>query len=201
MKKLLMLFVLSAVVSAYGQKTKNNDTSIVFIGKGMDGILFGVSTEEEVAARFGSEYWPEEVLIRQYFDDKKQKSVTIYNYKMKYLKKGLIFNFTKEEGVREILTSIEIFPPYIVKTKEGVILGKSTLQEVVDAYGYGKWGYSNKNNQVAKVYDGIVFYTTNKKYIREYDKDYFNNTFLKAVVDKIVVTSDPKAVYYLDKVE
>lgn len=201
MKNLLIIFPLLLSITLYGQKAKFTDTSVIYIGKGMDGLVFGISTEEEVAERFGNDYWPEEIIIKQYFDDKIKKPVSIYNFKMKYIKNGLIFNFTKEGESEEYLTSIEIFPPFIVKTREGIFLGKSTLQDVVNIYGYGQWGYSNKNKQVAKTYDGIVFYVSNKKHIKEFDKDYFNKNFLPRLVDKIVITSDPKAVFYIDKFE
>jgi len=199
MKNFIVVLLMLTGLSAIAQKNKNADTMQVYIGKGMGGILFSISTEEQVTERFGSDYWPEEIIIKQYFDEKTKKNVTIYNFKMKYIKKGLIFNFTKEEGKPEMLTSIEIFPPFIVRTKEGIILGQSTLDDVVKTYGYGQWGYSNKNQQVTKTYDGIAFYVTNKKNIKEFDKDYFNATFLPMVIDKIVITSDPKAVFYLDK--
>jgi len=199
MKKITILILMISTIGAFAQKNKNSDTMQVYIGKGMGGIVFNVSTEKEVAERFGPDYWPEEIIVNQYFDQKKKVNVVIYNFKMKYVKKGIIFNFTKEEGMPEKLTSIEIFPPFIVRTKEGIILGQSTLQDVVTTYGYGTWGYSNKNKQVTKTYDGIVFYVSNNKKIKEFDKDYFNTTFLPLAVDKIVITSDPKAVYYIDK--
>ncbi len=177
---------------SYGQKK-----SIMYPGKGLDGIDLGHSTEDDIAARFGKLYWLEDVKVTEYFDSDKKEKQLLINNKMIYRKEGLIFHFLiRPEDSYGKLIAIQVLEPFKAVTPQGIELNVSTLHDVVNVYGEGRWGYSNKYKEVVLSYDGIIFYVSNKKKIKEMDKDEFDALFLSKIVEKITITNDPKKAFF-----
>ncbi|MBT3303434.1 MAG: hypothetical protein HOD63_12555 [Bacteroidetes bacterium] len=172
-------------------------TPIIYPGKGLDGVDLGFSSEDEIAARFGDMYWLEDVMVTEYFDkDQKEKQLLINN-KMIYRKEGLIFHFLiRPEDSLGKLVAIQAIKPYKAVTPQGIELNVSTMQDVVTAYGEGKWGFSNQNKEVVLTYDGIVFHVKMKKKVKEFDKAEFDTLYLSMVVEKITISNDPKKAFY-----
>ena len=163
----------------------------------MDGVDLGYSSEDEIAARFGDMYWLEDVMVTEYFDKDQTEKQLLINNKMIYRKEGLIFHFLirPEDSVGK-LVAIQAMKPYKAVTPQGIELNVSTMQDVVTAYGEGKWGFSNQNKEVVLTYDGIVFHVKMKKKVKEFDKAEFDTLYLSMVVEKITISNDPKKAFY-----
>lgn len=136
MKKLLILVLFLFAVSANAQnKPKSPDNyNLIKEGKGMSGILIGKSTMDDVIEKFGKEY--------KWIENKK------YSYQMNYYKLGVAFYICQSDKKKQIFV-IEMKSPYKAKTSKGIILGKSTLEDVQKKYGKLKSGTE---------YRGVSFY-------------------------------------------
>lgn len=137
------------------QQTKKKDNSksqenqvVVREGKGMDGITIGRSTMDDVIKKFGKEY--------RWIVNKK------YSYQMNYYRLGIAFYICQSDPKKEIFV-IEMKSPYKVKTAKGIILGKSTVEDVEKTYGKLKKGLE---------YRGVSFYynrISGKRIVTEID--------------------------------
>jgi hypothetical protein len=112
---------------------------IVKEGVGFDGLKIGKSTMADVAKKFGKDY--------KWVTNKK------YSYQMTYAKLGLAFYMCQSDKGKEIF-DIEIRAPFQAKTSKGVVLGKSTLEDIYKIYGKSKDGLE---------YRGVNFFYANYK--------------------------------------
>ena len=120
----------------------------IYEGKGVDGIVVGRSTMNDVAGKLGKNY-------RREVNKK-------YSYQMTYDRLGLSFYVCQSDKKKQIFL-IEIKSPFKAQTKRGVILGKSTKEETEKIYGKPKNGFE---------YPGINFYYNvfgSRKIISEID--------------------------------
>jgi hypothetical protein len=108
-------------------------------GVGIEGLRVGSSTMKDVAKKFGKNY--------------KWTAFKKYSYQMAYQKLGLAFYMCQSDKNKQIF-DIEMRAPYQVKTGKGIILGKSTLQDIEKIYGKSKDGLE---------YRGVSFYYANVK--------------------------------------
>ncbi len=152
MKKILflLLFVLLLTFSAIAQnKPKPQENyNLIKEGKGMSGITVGVSTMDDVVEKFGKEY--------KWIVNKK------YSYQMNYYRLGVAFYMCQSDKKKQIFV-IEMKSPYKAKTSKGIIMGKSTVEDVEKKYGKLKSGLE---------YRGISFYynkVAGKKVVTEID--------------------------------
>jgi hypothetical protein len=141
---LLFLICLFSINSIIAQDKKNNvklqeTYNTIKEGKGMDGVTIGKSTMDDIVKKFGKDY--------KWVTNKK------YSYQMTYEKQGLSFYMCQSDKKKQVFV-IEMRPPYKAKTSKGIILGKSTLDEVHKTYGKLKKGTE---------YRGISFYYKNLK--------------------------------------
>ena len=122
------------------------------------------------------------------------RNTTATFYKMTYKNKGLVFYFVIGEGNSENLIKIEIEKPFIAKTTDGIVLGKTTFADVIQKKGNKAWTYSLKNKRVSKMYKGIVFSSSVKGKIPAFDNKKFNELYNNQVITfiKIVSTNKPK---------
>lgn len=151
MKKLIFLLfftLLFSIFSANAQskkptqksdknsKTKktNENYNVIVEGKGMSGITVGKSSMDDVIKKFGKEY--------KWIVNKK------YSFQMNYYRLGVAFYICQSDPKKEIFV-IEMKAPYKAKTSKGIIMGKSTLEDVEKKYGKLKSGLE---------YRGISFY-------------------------------------------
>ena len=119
------------------EPTKN--LKVVKEGIGIEGVKIGKSTMTDVVKTFGKDY--------KWITNKK------YSYQMTYAKLGLAFYMCQTDKNKEIF-DIEIRAPYQAKTSKGVILSKSSLDDVYKIYGKSKDGLE---------YRGVSFYYANYK--------------------------------------
>jgi hypothetical protein len=144
MKKRLFLWIFSALIcflslTAAAANAQNNKPSaqkpnVIKEGSGIEGIVVGKSTMDDVIKKFGKDY--------NWITNKK------YSYQMAYAKLGLSFYICQSDKRKEIFV-IEIKSPYRAKTSRGVRLGQSTVEEIEKTYGKLKSGLE---------YRGISFY-------------------------------------------
>jgi hypothetical protein len=144
-KLFLLLFVnliclsFQATVSAQNLQQKGSQKTpprlnVILEGVGIEGIVVGKSTMDDVIKKFGKDY--------NWITNKK------YSYQMTYAKLGLSFYICQADRRKEIFV-IEIKPPYRAKTSRNVILGQSTVADIEKIYGKLKEGLE---------YRGISFY-------------------------------------------
>lgn len=106
-------------------------------GVGIEGIAVGKSTMADVEKKFGKNY--------------KWTAHKKYSYSMAYPNLGLTFYMCQTDKRKEIF-DIEIKQPYKAKTGKGIILGKSTVEDIYKAYGKSKDGLE---------YRGVGFFYAN----------------------------------------
>lgn len=134
---LFICWVSIVPIVAQGKKNtpKSSETySTATAGKGIDGVVIGKSTMDDVIKKFGTEY--------RWVVNKK------YSFQMNYYRLGIAFYMCQADKKKEIFV-IEMKAPFKVKTQRGVILGKSTVEEIEKKYGKLKSGLE---------YRGISFY-------------------------------------------
>lgn len=130
---LLTLFLFNLVFAQNKAKSSEN-YNIIKEGKGMNGITIGRSTMDDVIKKFGKEY--------KWIVNKK------YSFQMNYYKLGLAFYICQSDKRKQIFV-MEMKSPYKAKTSKGIIMGKSTLEDVQKKYGKLKSGTE---------YRGVSFY-------------------------------------------
>jgi hypothetical protein len=136
MKKILFLFILVLVGSAFAQ------TKDVKEGYGVEGVVVGKSTKNDIENKLGKSYtWT------------KNKK---YSFQMTYKDKGLAFYFCQSDKKPKVFV-IEIKRPFMGQTTRGIRLGTSTRKEVEKLYGSGNSKYRGRE------YKGIEFYYTPTK--------------------------------------
>lgn len=108
-------------------------------GVGIEGLRVGSSTMADVVKKFGKNY--------------KTRKYGKYSTAISYPKFGLAFYMCQTDAKKQIF-DIEMRAPYKVKTGKGVILGKSTLQDIEKIYGKSKDGLE---------YRGVSFFYANFK--------------------------------------
>lgn len=116
------------------QKTPPPKLNVIREGVGIEGIIVGKSTMDDVVKKFGKDY--------NWITNKK------YSYQMAYPKLGLSFYICQADKRKEIFV-IEIKPPYRARTSRNVVLGQSTVEDIEKIYGKLKSGLE---------YRGISFY-------------------------------------------
>lgn len=107
-------------------------------GVGIEGITVGRSTAADVIKKFGKNYV--------------KKTYGKYSFSINYPKIGLAFYYCQTDKKQEIF-DIEIRAPYRAKTSKGIILSKSTLEDIYRIYGRSNDGleYRGVNFFYAKV--------------------------------------------------
>lgn len=130
---LLTLFLFNSVFAQSKAKSQEN-YNLIKEGKGMSGITIGRSTMDDVIKKFGKEY--------KWIVNKK------YSYQMNYYRLGLAFYICQSDKKKQIFV-MEMKAPYKAKTSKGIIMGKSTLEDVQKKYGKLKSGLE---------YRGVSFY-------------------------------------------
>lgn len=136
-----MVYLCSISTGAQSKSEKTDSAKEVYKiareGVGLEGLAVGRSTMADVVKKFGKGY--------KWTTHKK------YSFQMTYPKLGLSFYMCQSDKRREIF-DIEIRAPYRAKTGKGIILGKSTLEDIHRIYGKSKDGLE---------YRGVSFYYAN----------------------------------------
>jgi hypothetical protein len=125
--------------SAPAIKTKLPEKTVtVKEGVGFDGLRVGKSTMADVVKKYGKDY--------KWIAHKK------YSYQLSYPKLGLSFYLCQSDKLKQIF-DIEIRAPFEAKTAKGVVLGKSTLDDIYKIYGKSKDGLEYRG--VSFFYAGV----------------------------------------------
>ena len=131
MNKIISIFLIFCVfiglAEAQSKKTTKPTTKkpdetykIAREGVGIEGITVGSSTADSVIKKFGKNYV--------------NKTWGKYSFSLNYAKLGLVFYYCQTDKKKEIF-DIEIRAPYKAKTSKGIILGKSTVEDIKKIYG------------------------------------------------------------------
>ncbi|MCD9186846.1 MAG: hypothetical protein LUM44_10455 [Pyrinomonadaceae bacterium] len=136
-------FVVSAEAQSKPKDTSKDKTSskikVAKEGVGIEGIRVGRSTAADVIKKFGKSY--------------QTKKYGKYSTAIVYPKLGLAFYSCQADTKKEIF-DIEMRAPFQVKTAKGIVLGKSTLEDIYRIYGKNKDGLE---------YKGVSFFYANYK--------------------------------------
>lgn len=126
-------FAVSAEAQSKPKDTsKDKNSSKIKVAKegvGVEGIRVGKSTAADVIKKLGKGY--------------QTKKYGKYSTAIVYPKLGLAFYSCQADKKKEIF-DIEMRAPFQVKTSKGIVLGKSTLDEVYKIYGKSKDGLEYK---------------------------------------------------------
>lgn len=136
MKKTISIFLLCCVFIGLAEAQNKRKTTkpttkkaetykTVREGVGVDGIRVGSSTAADVIKKFGKNYV--------------KKTWGKYSFSLAYPKLGMAFYYCQTDKTQEIF-DIELRAPYKAKTSKGIILSKSTVDEVYKLYGKSKDG-------------------------------------------------------------
>ena len=140
MKNILFLLIIFLSIGSLKAQNKKStpkapeNYNLIKEGKGMSGITIGKSTMDDVIKKFGKEY--------KWIVNKK------YSFQMNYYKLGLAFYICQSDKQKEVFV-LEIKQPYQAKTSKGIILGKSTAEDIKRIYGKSLSGLE---------YRGVSFY-------------------------------------------
>ena len=139
--RLTILFVLALLVPIQTQSI------YVTAGLGIEGIAVGYSTKKTVTAKYGAE----EVLTEH----------NKYSYEMRYEEQGISFWYRSNDPEQKIF-AISLRPKSHAFTSRGIVVGRSTLKDVFDAYGKARFSTSSSETYWFVEYEGISFYVEYK---------------------------------------
>ena len=108
-------------------------------GVSIDDILIGKSTMDDVINIYGNDY--------KFITHKK------YSYEMNYKNLGISFYTCQADPNKEIF-SIHIQSPFKAITAKGIVLGESTLADILRTY--GEWNESSSGFEYEK--EGVYFH-------------------------------------------
>lgn len=141
--RLTILFVLTLPLLVQSQTL----STYVTAGLGVEGIAVGYSTKNSVTAKYGDGY--------QLIEHNK------YSYEIKYEEHGLSFWYRFEDPEQKIF-AISVWPKSRGFTGRGIVVGRSTLKDVFDAYGKAEFGTTNAEKTWHVEYPGISFHVEYK---------------------------------------
>src|SRR4051812_12408281 len=136
---LVLSNVLTALSAPYAAMAQGQDSVYAAEGIGIDGVAVGYSTMETVAARYGKEFR----LVEH----------GTYSYEMDYADLGFSFWYRHEDPQKKIFC-ITLKPPCQCFTARGILVGKSTIQDVFNAYGESKFSANTARNSWSVQYPG-----------------------------------------------
>ena len=139
---LLIIFQLSCV-SLKNNKQSEKKIEKIIDGVGIGNIVVGQSTSDQVIENYGNSYR---------LDEHDQ-----YSIEMVYQEKGLSFYYEYNDSLKTIF-SIVIKAPVRGITKKGIVLGKHTMQEVIEKYGPGNWRTTDSSDTWWIEHFGIEFH-------------------------------------------
>jgi hypothetical protein len=156
MKKLFIYLML--VLPIFSCKTRDSvKYHIIIPSKGFDNISINETNLDKLIHLYGSNFQIDthyiKYCISPYLDSIKLiEGKTIYSISYSYDSLGLAFFF--KPGISTIF-SIHCKSPFKCKTEKGIIMDSSSFNDVICAYGYSKWHFTEST--ILKDYEGIEF--------------------------------------------
>jgi len=115
----------------------------VTAGLGVEGITVGYSTKNSVTSKYGNDY----ALLEH----------NNYSYELKYNDTGMSFWYRHDDPEQKIF-SIGFRPESGAFTGRGIVVGRSTLQDVFNVYGKSELSTTSAEETWFVEYQGIKFH-------------------------------------------
>ena len=141
--RLIILLVVTVTLLVQAQ----TQPIYVTAGIGVDGIAVGYSTKNSVTAKYGEQF--------QLVEHNK------HSYEMKYEAQGISFWYRFEDPQQKIF-AISVWPKSRGFTAADIVVGRSTLKDVFDAYGKAEFSTTDNNKTWFVEYPGISFHVEYK---------------------------------------
>jgi hypothetical protein len=139
---------LSVTLSVFANLVQTADPGVyVAAGFGIDGITVGYSTKNSVTSKYGDDY----ALIEH----------NHYSYEIRYRDTGMSFWYRYEDPEQRIF-SIGLRPESRAFTGQGIVVGRSSLQDVFNAYGKSESYTTSAEESWFFEYHGIKFHIEHK---------------------------------------
>jgi len=156
-------------------KSKKNSYVKILDGKGLCSLQVGLSTYNDVVREFGK--------VHKFINHNK------YSIELQYKEKGLSFYY-RYYDTNKTISSIRTYLPFKGKTLKGIILGKSTLKDVVAKHGSTsmKWLSTEDSSTWWFEYPGIEFHVKRNSFQPDnpFNKsDPLNRKIIEIHVEKI----------------
>ena len=130
--------------------------NLISEGKGLDLFEIDKSSANDIIKKLGREF----IEIRH-----KEYSVQMY-----YQSLGLSFYYMQGDNTQKIF-SIVFSKPFKGKTTKGIILGQSTMEDVIKLYGEPDWSTCDNCDFWTSNYEGIHFSVERDKSLPQYPLD------------------------------
>lgn len=143
MKNLIVAGLLICL-TGIGQMGQSSRAGYITEGVGVESIVVGKSTKEDILKKYGSDF--------------KIVKHNEYSLEIVYEKIGLSFYYCQQDPNAEIFV-IEVEPPYRGRTSKGIVMGKSTREDVVKAYLGRRVAVDETLKEMSEMeFEGIQFY-------------------------------------------
>jgi hypothetical protein len=147
--------------------------NIIIDGRGLDSFEIDKTRAKDVIKKLGRQ-----------FDEIRYKD---YSVQMFYRDLGVSFYYMQGDNTKEIF-SIVFSKPFKGKTSKGIILGQSTMDDVVKIYGEPDWTTCDNCDFWTSEYKGIQFSVEREKSTPQYPLD--EELHLKRTIVEIEVTNE-----------
>ena len=166
--------ILSVTVSVFANLVQAEGRAVyVAAGLGIEGITVGYSTKNSVTSKYGNDY----VLIEH----------NNYSYEISYRDRSFWYRY---EDPEERIFSIALRPESRAFTGRGIVVGRSSLQDVFNAYGKSEFSTTSAEETWFVEYQGIKFHIEYKSS----DKRLAPEKLLKrGVIEIEIVAMEPGA--------
>ena len=140
----VLAIILSVTSSVFANLVQTEGRAIyVAAGLGIEGITVGYSTRNSVTSKYGDDY----VLIEH----------NNYSYEIRYRDTGKSFWYRYHDPEQRIF-SIGLRRESRAFTGRGIVVGRSSLQDVFNAYGKSEFSTSSAEETWFVEYQGIKFH-------------------------------------------
>lgn len=176
MRQLILFFAVTIIASCstlnYADKyTVNNN--VIIDGHGLESFEIDKTRAKDVIKKLG----------RQFTEIKhKEHSVQLY-----YQDLGVSFYYMQGDNTQEIF-SIVFSKPFNGRTSKGIVLGQSTMEDVIKTYGEPDWSTCDNCDFWTSEYEGIQFSVERDKSLPQYPLD--EEVHRKRRIVEIEVTND-----------
>ncbi|HJP95423.1 MAG TPA: hypothetical protein VJ875_25975 [Pyrinomonadaceae bacterium] len=144
----ILIIIVGLIVSALTSVAQAQRRAVyVTAGLGVEGITVGYSTKNSVTSKYGNDY-----ALLEYNN---------YSYEIKYNDTGMSFWYRHDDPEQKIF-SIGFRPESGAFTGRGIVVGRSTLQDVFNAYGKSEFSTTSAEETWFVEYQGIKFHVEYK---------------------------------------
>lgn len=145
---IVTLYCLIAVASVPGvtapaSRSGPPESTMIEAGVGIYGVIIGESSMADVVSMYGDGF--------KLIDHNK------YSYEIEYADLGLGFYYCQSDPDKKIFC-VEVQAPCYGVTSEGIVLGESTVKDVLNLYGEKEPSVTAESGIYVYEYSGIQFY-------------------------------------------